>query len=183
MPFLTEELWQRLDHPEGDPKSIALAPYPQYRAELADPEAEKEVAIIQEIVTLARTLRTEAKLDPKQQLTGTLYCRTASLAIAQRHAEAIQKIARVTLEIEIRGRAQSRRHSLHRRVRSRARYPQDGRRPRAQTEGARSARKEHRQPRTPARRRSLPRPRPRPRSSTGMRAKLAEYKAQRDKLS
>jgi valyl-tRNA synthetase len=97
MPFLTEELWQRLDLPEGHPKSIALAPYPQYRPELADPEAEKEIAIIQEVVTLARTLRTEAKLDPKQQLTGALYCRTASLAIAQRHAEAIQKIARVTL--------------------------------------------------------------------------------------
>jgi valyl-tRNA synthetase len=100
MPFLTEELWQRLDHVEGDPKSIAIAPYPQYRAELADPEAEKEIAIIQEIVTLARTLRTEAKLDPKQQLAGTLYCRTASLAIAQRHAEAIQKIARVTLQMK-----------------------------------------------------------------------------------
>ena len=100
MPFLTEELWQRLDLPEGHPKSIALAQYPQYRAELADPEAEKEVAIIQEIVTLARTLRTEAKLDPKQQLNGTLYCRTASLAIAQRHAEAIQKIARVTLQMK-----------------------------------------------------------------------------------
>jgi valyl-tRNA synthetase len=68
--------------------------------ELADPEAEKEIAIIQEIVTLARTLRTEAKLDPKQQLSGALYCRSASLAIAQRHAEAIQKIARVTLEMK-----------------------------------------------------------------------------------
>jgi valyl-tRNA synthetase len=100
MPFLTEELWQRLDLPEGHPKSIAIAPYPQYRAELADPQAEKEVAIIQEIVTLARTIRTEAKLDPKQQLNGTLYCRTASLAIAQRHAEAIQKIARVTLQMK-----------------------------------------------------------------------------------
>jgi valyl-tRNA synthetase len=100
MPFLTEELWQRLDRNPGDPQSIALAPYPQFRPELADPEAEKEVAIIQEIVTLARTLRTESKLDPKQQLNGTLYCRTASLAIAQRHAEAIQKIARTTLEFK-----------------------------------------------------------------------------------
>jgi valyl-tRNA synthetase len=98
MPFLTEELWQRLDLPEGHAKSIALAPYPQYSAELADLEAEKEVAIIQEIVTMARTLRTEAKLDPKQQLTGALYCRSAALAIAERHAVAIQKVARVTLE-------------------------------------------------------------------------------------
>ncbi len=97
MPFLTEELWQRLERKPGDPKSIALAQYPQYRAELADPDAEREVAVIQEIVGLARTLRTESKLDPKQQLQGALYCRTASLAIAQRHADAIQKIARTTL--------------------------------------------------------------------------------------
>jgi valyl-tRNA synthetase len=45
-------------------------------------------------------LRTEAKLDPKQQLQGVLYGRTAALAIAQRHADAIQKIARVTLEFK-----------------------------------------------------------------------------------
>ena len=88
----------------SSPKAIRNpSPSPNIRStapELADPEAEKEVAIIQEIVTLARTLRTEAKLDPKQQLNGALYCRTASLAIAQRHAEAIQKIARVTLEMK-----------------------------------------------------------------------------------
>jgi valyl-tRNA synthetase len=98
MPFLTEELWQRLGN--AAPKSIALAPYPQFRPELADPEAEKEIGILQEVVTLARTLRTEAKLDPKQQLAGTLYCRTASLAIAQQHAGAIQKIARAALEFK-----------------------------------------------------------------------------------
>ena len=100
MPFLTEELWQRLEKPEGRPTSIALAEYPQYRPELADPEAEREIAVIQEIVTLARTLRTEAKLDPKQQLAGALYCRSAALAIAQRHAARIQKIARVTLQMK-----------------------------------------------------------------------------------
>ena len=55
--------------------SIALAAYPQYRPELADHEAEREIAILQEIVTMARTLRTEAKLDPKQQLHGTVYSR------------------------------------------------------------------------------------------------------------
>jgi valyl-tRNA synthetase len=100
MPFLTEELWQRLERKPGDPKSIALASYPGFRPELSDPDAEKEVAVIQEIVGMARTLRTEAKLDPKQQLAGTLYCRTAALDIAQRHADAIQKIARTTLEFK-----------------------------------------------------------------------------------
>ena len=64
MPFLTEELWQRLEKPAGSPISIALAPYPQYCAELADPEAEKEIAIVQEVVTMARTLRPKPSSTP-----------------------------------------------------------------------------------------------------------------------
>ena len=76
MPFFTEELWQRLaTNRKYRPVSIAIAPYPQYRTELADHEAEREIALLQEIVTMARTLRTEAKLDPKQQLSGALYSR------------------------------------------------------------------------------------------------------------
>ncbi|MEO8370299.1 MAG: class I tRNA ligase family protein, partial [Candidatus Solibacter sp.] len=100
MPFLTEELWQRLDRPEGGPVSIALAPYPQFDPGLADAEAEKEVAVIQEVVTLARMLRTEAKLDPKLQLQGVLYGRSTAMEIARRHADAIQKVAKVTLEFK-----------------------------------------------------------------------------------
>jgi len=98
MPFLTEELWQRLG--QAEPKSIALAKFPQFDAAAADAEAEKEIAVLQDIVTLARTLRTENKLDPKQQFAGTLYCHTDALGIAQRHAGAIQKIARVNLAFQ-----------------------------------------------------------------------------------
>ncbi len=101
MPFLTEELWQRLRTDGAKrPVSIALAAYPQYRRELTDHEAEHEIDLLQEIVTMARTLRTEARLDPKQQLEGALYSRDGALEIAQRHAEAIQKLANVKLEFK-----------------------------------------------------------------------------------
>ena len=99
MPFLTEELWQRLAAGPARPSSIALAAYPEYRRELTDFAAEREISLVQEIVTMARTLRTESKLDPKQQLTGTLYSRTA-LDVAERHTDAIQKIANVKLEFK-----------------------------------------------------------------------------------
>ena len=105
MPFLTEELWQRL-LPSRDregavrPASISLTRYPQYRRDATDFAAEREIGILQEIVTMARTLRTEAKLDPKQQLNGTLYSRNNALEIAERHAEAIQKLANVKLEFK-----------------------------------------------------------------------------------
>jgi valyl-tRNA synthetase len=98
MPFLTEELWQRLATDRTTrPVSIAVAPYPKYRQEVTDHEAEREIAIVQEIVTMARTLRTEAKLDPKQELEGALYSRSTALDVAKRHAVAIQKLANVKL--------------------------------------------------------------------------------------
>ncbi|SPE24030.1 Valine--tRNA ligase [Candidatus Sulfopaludibacter sp. SbA3] len=101
MPFLTEELWQRLcTQAAGRPASIAIAGYPQYRQEATDFTAEREIGLLQEIVTMARTLRTEAKLDPKQQLEGALYSRNDALDVAQRNATAIQKLANVKLEFK-----------------------------------------------------------------------------------
>ena len=98
MPFLTEELWQRLAKGHANrPPSIALAPYPQHRAELTDFAAEREVQVLQDIVTLARTLRTEMKLDPKLELAGTLYARSEALQVARSHTEAIRKLANVKL--------------------------------------------------------------------------------------
>jgi valyl-tRNA synthetase len=99
MPFLTEELWQRLATDRTiRPASIALAAYPRYNPDTTDFKAEREIGILQEIVTMARTLRTESKLDPKQQLAGVLYSRGSALEVAQRHAGAIQKLANVVLE-------------------------------------------------------------------------------------
>ena len=99
MPFLTEELWQRLATDRSiRPASIALAPYPRYNPDTTDFKAEREIGILQEIVTMARTLRTESKLDPKQQLEGVLYSRSSALEVAQCHAAAIQKLANVALE-------------------------------------------------------------------------------------
>ena len=101
MPFLTEELWQRLATDRATrPISISIAPFPQYRVALTDYEAEREIEILQEVVGMARTLRTEAKLDPKQQLAGALYSRNAALEVARRHAEAIRKLANVNLEFK-----------------------------------------------------------------------------------
>ena len=101
MPFLTEELWQRFAKGQANrPISIAVARYPQFRAELADIQADREIETIQEVVTMVRTLRAQSKLDPKQRLEGVLYSRNPSLEIAQRPAEAIQKLANVTLQFK-----------------------------------------------------------------------------------
>ena len=101
MPFLTEELWQRLGPERANrPISLALAKYPEYRQELTDHKAEREIGVVQEVVTMARTLRTESKLDPKAALDGTLYSRNMGLDVARKHAAAIDRLAGVKLEFK-----------------------------------------------------------------------------------
>ena len=101
MPFLTEELWQRFAKGQPNrPVSIAVASYPRYREDLIDAKADREIGIVQEIVSMARTLRAESKLDPKQRLEGAVYSRGPALEVARRRAEAIQKLANVTLQFK-----------------------------------------------------------------------------------
>ena len=57
MPFITEELWHRF----GDTPSIALAAYPQPGA--TDEAAEREMALMQEMITAARQMRADHGLD------------------------------------------------------------------------------------------------------------------------
>ena len=104
MPFLTEELWQRLakapNRPEdGRPVSIALAGYPQHHPSVSDIAAEHAMEILQDIVTAARNLRADLKLDPKATLEGRLYARAAAAELCRTQSQAIEKLAGVTLEL------------------------------------------------------------------------------------
>jgi len=84
---------------KGRPVSIALAAYPQYMKNATDYAAEREIGVLQDVVTSARTVRTELKLDPKEQVAGALYSRGDALAAVRNHLEAIQKLAGVKLEL------------------------------------------------------------------------------------
>ncbi|MBZ5591986.1 MAG: valine--tRNA ligase [Acidobacteriia bacterium] len=101
MPFLTEELWQRLAEGSANrPKSIALARYPECNPAWIDGPADREIGILQDIITAARTLRAELKLDPKEQLDGVLYSQNqAPLDVARANDGAIQKLANIKLEL------------------------------------------------------------------------------------
>lgn len=47
MPFLTEELWQRLPRrPDDKTRSIMIAKYPEYDAELDNPAAESAYELV-----------------------------------------------------------------------------------------------------------------------------------------
>ncbi|HUS08679.1 MAG TPA: valine--tRNA ligase [Bryobacteraceae bacterium] len=100
MPFLTEELWQRLAKGiEDRPISIAIAPYPQFKAEASDDVAEHEMSVLQAIITTARELRSDVKADPKQTLDGVLVARQAVSELVRGQLSALEKLSRMKLEL------------------------------------------------------------------------------------
>ncbi len=90
MPFITEELWHRF----GETRSIALAAYPQAGA--TDEAAEREMALMQEMITAARQMRADHGLDKKLLLEGVLYCRNGSRSV---ELPVIEKLATVKLDV------------------------------------------------------------------------------------
>jgi valyl-tRNA synthetase len=76
MPFLTEELWQRLRNGnEAMPVSISLAPYPCAINGHIHPESVDAFNLLRDIVTAARELRADHKLDPKAIIEASLFLR------------------------------------------------------------------------------------------------------------
>ncbi len=65
MPFITEELWQRLPH-EG--VSLAIAPFPVSREEFIDPGAEKGVATLEDVIVKIRNVRAEMNIEPSRKI-------------------------------------------------------------------------------------------------------------------
>jgi valyl-tRNA synthetase len=96
MPFITEELWQRLGLPG---KSISLATYPQFEPDARNPDAANEMQIIQAAVTEIRQMRAANKVANNQLLTAEWKAPGSVYARAVANQEAISRMASVTLTI------------------------------------------------------------------------------------
>ena len=93
MPFITEELWQRIPH---NGESIVIAPYPKLRTDFVDEAAERNVALIQEIIVKVRNIRSEVNVEAKQFVplrVGTPDPDVRDMLI--RHEGYIKRLARV----------------------------------------------------------------------------------------
>ncbi len=92
MPFITEELWHRLPQ-KTDAKSISLQRFPTTHAPWRNPEAERSVALVQEIVVAARNMRAEIKLDTKKKVTADFASQDSE--VRNRAAENLDVILRL----------------------------------------------------------------------------------------
>jgi valyl-tRNA synthetase len=68
MPFITEELWQRVPKPKSRNASIAFGPYPTRDEVKVDTEADAKMATLQAVITAARTVRSEHEIHPAAEV-------------------------------------------------------------------------------------------------------------------
>jgi valyl-tRNA synthetase len=77
MPYITEELWQRLPgakdellHPayRGAQPTVMLAAYPQAQDALIDERAEWEMQMVIDLISRVRNIRSELRLKPSEEL-------------------------------------------------------------------------------------------------------------------
>jgi valyl-tRNA synthetase len=66
LPFITEEVWQRLPHTEG---SIMVAQFPQRTEFIHDEESIKEMDLLKGVITGIRNIRGEMNISPKKYVT------------------------------------------------------------------------------------------------------------------
>ncbi|MCX7751567.1 MAG: valine--tRNA ligase [Blastocatellia bacterium] len=93
MPFITEELWQRLPH-HGE--TICLAPYPTSNPMRIDPVAERRMETIIEVITKVRNIRAVMNIDPAKELRLLVRPSTAeAAALIEEQDAAIRRLARV----------------------------------------------------------------------------------------
>ncbi len=101
MPFLTEELWQRVPKPASRKASIAFGPYPTPDSETAahDPSVEAQMELLQAVISAARTVRSEHNVDKKADV--PMRVRSSSpetVAFLRGHHEAIRLLVKTAGE-------------------------------------------------------------------------------------
>jgi valyl-tRNA synthetase len=98
MPFITEELWQRLPTVKTV-DSISLASFPVANATLIDGEAEQQMQIIIDLIKKVRNIRSELNIDLSKELQLLAHSSNgATRRLIEENSEPIKRLARVRIE-------------------------------------------------------------------------------------
>ena len=98
MPFITEEVWQSLkallpEDGDSQTESIMIAPYPESPGR-ADPEAEEEIALVQQAVRAVRNTRAQLRIPAGQHLEAQVEANGKRTAIED-EADVIRVMSRI----------------------------------------------------------------------------------------
>jgi valyl-tRNA synthetase len=92
MPFVTEELWQRLPH-QG--RSLAIQEFPERRSDLVDSTAERQVGALIDVIVKIRDIRQKMNVEPSRRIQVNLASPDPGLqAILGEGVPYIQSLAR-----------------------------------------------------------------------------------------
>ena len=95
MPFVTEEIWQKLPREAGDPDSIMLADYPMPDpVRMADPEADRFDTLI-EMVQALRSLRVDLSVPEGAEVEVYFDAEPAAAAWLSERASWMKRLAKV----------------------------------------------------------------------------------------
>ncbi|HEU4391292.1 MAG TPA: valine--tRNA ligase, partial [Blastocatellia bacterium] len=93
MPFITEELWQRLPH---NGESISIAEFPTATAR-SDPEAAERMGVLIALITTVRNIRAEMNIPVSAMLTLHIATTNArARSVVETNLEHVKRLARVS---------------------------------------------------------------------------------------
>ena len=90
MPFVTEEIWQLMNE-RKDGESISTSIFPKVKKELINPQADREMETVENIVTALRNIRGEMNIPPSKKITVLL----KTNEVSERQVDYIKKLAKV----------------------------------------------------------------------------------------
>jgi valyl-tRNA synthetase len=93
VPFVTETLWTTLTGQE----SVVIAPWPQVRADLHDPDAEAQIAAVQNLVTEIRRFRSDQGVPPSKKVAAVISTDGSVAGLAE-YTGQVAALTRLTLE-------------------------------------------------------------------------------------
>jgi valyl-tRNA synthetase len=95
MPFITEEIFHAIYEGKPPAKSIALVGYPKFDAKEVDEAAEREMELLQNVITHIREMRAEAGVPTKAAVAVALKSVDGSQKALQANETAIKRLANV----------------------------------------------------------------------------------------
>jgi valyl-tRNA synthetase len=96
MPFITDEIWSAVYDGKTPLKSIALAAYPETDERQLNTDAERDMAILQDLIVSVRNIRAELKVPQKESLPIEVFTNAEVRTLFETNIAALERLANVS---------------------------------------------------------------------------------------